>query len=661
MIYTLQRSPSSVSSNTDGEGKVTIITPTQNKTIRKSADTNTTGKHAMRKISQTVPKKQAVSTTMVAAHNVVYCSADTNLNDELKFWHTEMQRGNSVAQIEIDRRLFACTILEANSMRLGTMPIKELYLDYCDTVHMNNIPDLIWVFRDRLRNGVYYTALQDSIFRYSIPCIRKSKHPFTTKLHAASMAAASKPDASKPDASKPDASKPATDHMDCLCSVYINVMYGTLLGLYPHCSKTPTFKIRKKLFCALYTLSIAPQSVQEKFICQYINLMRLCFMEYFVYVIDKFCNVERNLMCKCLNYDIYTNLCQTSSDLFRQNCLQGDDINWANIDMHAFKTTDKIIRTTRIGIKLSTNPGNIIGIRKLGAVWSGDDVCVQMTRSVVLDIPPCFWHQQHMFMYTNMITQWLAEREIEFPVAILAHNVAIVHQMIHVYRMPTNFAMKQVQALLKYFEGDYMLMNSICKKTICLRCIMNIKQACNAHTVVNNTRMCLDTCALMCNKCNNSEFLITINMLGKWLQVERHMYYICPHCIEVHCWLGTGTEFISCCEKDMQKTTVRKTVSTRQGVARGANGAAAAGTNCLSTETLRSSVKRNGKRQYHCYVCKKQCNNINMSLLRVNSFDMQHISLCSKHYIPMHFHKFIMNTDHINRYYSNNGVVMVRD
>ena len=541
--------------------------------------------------------------------SVVYCESNSVLNDELTFWHSELQQGNTIAQIQIDRRLFVVSMMEAN-ISLLSVPPSALYLDFRDTLHANNLPDLIWIFRDRLIHGVYHTALQDSIFRYSIPCIRKSKHPFSAKLSTTT----------------PD------EPIDSLCSVYINVMFGTMLALFPHCCKSPTFNIRKQLFRKLYSLSISSQNNQNAFILKHMNLMRLCFMEYFVFVLEKFCNVERNLMSKCLNYDVYTNLCQTSADLFRQNCLQGDDIDWTYIDNIAFKTTDKIIRTTRIGVKLSANVGNIIGIRKLGAVWSADNTTTDLTRRLVFEMPPCFWISQNTFLYTQMITRWLSERGIEHCVPTLSHNVSVVHQMIHVYQMPSNIVMRQVQALLKHFNGDSMLLNSVCKKNICLKCICNIKQASSAHTILNNSRMCLKTCNLKCNKCSNSDSLVTVDLIGKWLQIERHLYFICPFCIKVHLWTSTGTEFMSC-------------AAMPTAIENNKNGSA-----------VRPTPKRSGKRQFTCFVCSKQSNTINMSLVDVESFKMKNISLCSKHYVPLHFHRFITNVGHLRKYFNAIGV-----
>jgi hypothetical protein len=586
---------------TDGEGGMNII---------RAKPTN--------KEIKPVPTNKQKLSLQKTTYSVMYCASNSILNEEFVFWHTELQKGNIMAQLEIDRRLFVLSILEANTTTqspLMSVPPKALYLEFEDTIQATNLPDLIWIFRQRLMHGVYNTALQDSIFRYSIPCIRKSKHPCAAKLFTAAQ----------------------TEPLDNLCSVYINVMYGTLLALYPHCSKSPTFSIRKRLFRELYTLSVSSIQMQHDFILKNMNLVRLCFMEYFVFVLENYCNVERNLMCKCLNYDVYTNLCETSADLFRQNCLQGDSIDWTYIDHMAFKTTDKIIRTTRIGIKLSTNTGNIIGIRKLGAVWACDERTTELTRRVVLDMPPCFWHTQSMFLYTRMVTEWLQEREMDHCVTTLAHNVSIVHQMIHIYKMPTNFMMKQVQALLQHFNGDAMLLNSTCKKVVCLRCIMNIKQACNAHSIVNNTRMCLRTCTLVCNKCSNDKFLVNINMLGKFLQVERHLYFICPFCIKVHTWRGTGTEFTFCSEKSV--SVVKKN----------------------NEPHARPQPKRNSKRQYSCYVCKKQSHHINMSLVDIKSFEMKHISLCSKHFIPMHSQKFIQNIDHLHKYYRGMGVQLIQN
>jgi hypothetical protein len=561
-----------------------------------------------------------------------YCASNPSLDTEIHFWHGQLQYGNPVAQLEIDRRIFACLIEDSRVFQrcvgLGNMPHHSLFfLDYDDTVQVDNLPDLIWVFRDRLLHGQYHTQLQETLFRYSIPCIRKSKH--IASKHTG------KDRAPPQQGSSNHTENQGVSTTDPYGS-YIVVMFGALLGLYPHCSKFPTFPSRKQVLAHLHALLTSPLSAQKDFLVKHVNLVRLCMMEYFVYVLHTFCCTEKSLISRCLDLQVYTTLCQTSVDQFRQTCLQSEVVDWDDMDGYAFKTTDKIIRTTRIGVKLATNTGNVIGIRRLSNVWVSKPDTVELVQKLILGIPPCFWHKDSIFMYSCLITDWLTEHGWSGCVKTLAEKVSVVHNMMHVYEMPLNFTIKQTAAILQKFGNDHMLIHNICKKTLCLRCIMNIKQASNAYNVVDNTRMCMQTCQLKCNRCNSSDSMISINMLGKWLQIERYVYFICPFCVRMHVWSSTAKEFLSC---DYTETCLK------QKRKRGGGGKS---TVCSSRE---APVTRQ-----RCYVCQKQCTNTFNTIVDVRNFAMVHVSLCSKHYIPLHMQKFITNVDHLNRYFNESGV-----
>jgi hypothetical protein len=543
---------------------------------------------------------------------IKYCAKDSTVNDELHYWHSQLQYGDASAQVEIDRRIFACLFVDHGTKSLGTVPLQSLYLKHNDTPQIGNLPDLLWVFRHRFTYGWFGSVIQENIFRYSIPCIRKSKQP------------------------------PCTDKNKCiktdiddtvLYSVYINVLYGTLLGLYPHASKFPIFGIRKQLVFQIRALLIATPAEQERFIMSNINIMRICFMEYFVYMMENDASVEKQLVQRCLHYETYINLCQTTCDHFRQTTLQTDYLDWVLLDQAAFRITDKIIRTTRIGTKLYTYVGNVFALRKLSTVWDSALYSNDLFLRVVRESPMCCWHMEPSFLYDSIIRGMLQHDKTVSDQVIntLVQNTEIMHGLVHVRELPTNFAVKQTQVLLKRFESNNQLVYSVCNKTVCLYCVTMVKQNVVSNTLINNTRMCMETSTIICNKCTESKFLVNVNLLGKLLIVERNSFYICPYCIEVHVWSSTGSEIMQC-----QHGNNIVPVHKKQVVSVGS--------------------KRKVRPRQFCLLCRRQCNTVPLELVDVATFSMTTVSLCSKHCVPMYMTGYIQDTRQLLQYFD--GVAM---
>lgn len=539
---------------------------------------------------------------------IQYCVNDATVNDELQYWHSRVQYGDELAQVEIDRRIFACLFADHGNKCLGTVSLQSLYLKHNDTPQISNLPDLLWVFRHRFTYGWFGSVLQENIFRYSIPCIRKSKQP------------------------------PCTDKSKCtnidtndtvLYAVYINVLYGTLLGLYPHASKFPIFGIRKQLVIQIRALLIAAPAEQEKFIMSNINIMRICFMEYFVYMMEHHASVEKQLVQRCLHYETYVNLCQTTCDHFRQTTLQSDCLDWALLDQAAFRITDKIIRTTRIGTKLYTHVGNVFALRKLSTVWDSAMYSNDLFLRVVQESPMCCWNMEPSFLYDSIIRVMLQHDNTvsEQVIHTLVQNTEIMHGLVHVRELPTNFAVKQTKVLLKKFEANNQLVYSVCNKTVCLYCVTTVKQSMVSNTLINNTRMCMQTSTIICNKCTESKYLVNVNLLGKLLIIERNSFYICPYCIEVHMWTGTGCEIMQCQHVNHTVSVHKKQVASTVG----------------STRKVRP-------RQF-CLFCRRQCNTVPMELVDVATFSMTTVSLCSKHCVPMYMTGYIRDTQQLLQYF----------
>jgi len=76
----------------------------------------------------------------------------------------------------------------------------------------------------------------------------------------------------------------------------IQIMYGSLLKLYPRGSKTPIFRARVNIVCRIQALLEQSQLQQMEFVKSYPSLIKLCLMEYCYNVFQDFFPAEYALI-----------------------------------------------------------------------------------------------------------------------------------------------------------------------------------------------------------------------------------------------------------------------------------------------------------------------------------------------------------------------------
>ena len=113
-------------------------------------------------------------------------------------------------------------------------------------------------------------------------------------------------------------------------SACINVLYGTLLKIYPHGAKVPTFTSRVVLMKRLMGISAMCTSDQVEFLRQNQSLTRLCFMEYSLNALLDWLPCEKELIFSM--YPVmhtYSNVAIAMCDVFRQEGICTGQEDWA--------------------------------------------------------------------------------------------------------------------------------------------------------------------------------------------------------------------------------------------------------------------------------------------------------------------------------------------
>ena len=324
-------------------------------------------------------------------------------------------------QIQIDRYLFAASFRFVQECG-GDLETCVLHESQVPSIF--NLPDIIYILRQRLIRGSWENSLQETVCRYTIPGMQKSRWVSRQRKPTSTNECMDRTSSKRaPTNTASNAEILNLDENDSsLASVYINTMFGLLLGLYPKCSKRPGFTMRVRITRAVRSLLSSSVNVQTRFILQHVSLVRLALVEYFANVLDLYCPVEYQLLQNHVAVDSYVNLCRSSCDLFRVNNLSegmqtqehNKPLDWVKLDQLAYKMTDKIIRSTRVETKLV----NYVPVyhKSIKKVVSSNIYKQPKSRNDFLEIVKgcaiACWHDDQLFIpaYDRRIESWSEQR-----------------------------------------------------------------------------------------------------------------------------------------------------------------------------------------------------------------------------------------------------------
>jgi len=553
-------------------------------------------------------------------------------------------------QIQIDRYLFAASSRFVDECG-GDLETCVLHESQVPSIF--NLPDIVYILRQRLVRGSWENSLQETVCRYTIPGMQKSRWVTRQRKNPSAQNHTNNSSDMKTSSRSDGGSTglPLDDVDSSLTAVYINTMLGLLLGLYPKCSKRPGFTMRVRIVRAVRSLLTSPTHVQTTFILQHVSLVRLALVEYFANVLDLYCPVEYQLLQNHVDVDAYVNLCRSSCDLFRVNNLSegmqthqhNKPLDWEKLDQLAYKMTDKIIRSTRVETKL-VNYVSIHhkSIKKLVSsnVYKQRASCDEFL-SLVKGCAIACWHDDHSYLYQRMLDDASAVNNTNSGGLIdsaldLNMVVSDVHSVLHTSMLPANFIRAQVETLRKLYEHDTVPLLVVSKKRICLHCLLRIapKQFVLEEKINGNVRMNLDTDSVFCNRCMSNAHMINIDLIGRLLRINQQYLYICIECGAIHEWKADGCDLLKCPLRPKERIKFR--CELREDTT----------ANTMSKSTT-------GKCRTHCFVCSKLCTGHGLWLLHVASMRMIHFNLCSVHLPPLHMIRYIVDTGDYQRWLAN--------
>lgn len=560
-------------------------------------------------------KKGAGQAGAARSEQLVFCRDDARLDKVLKELH-QVYTQSPVARVqsEIDRYLVATHVV-ACGLPAHTC-VEDFILDAHTTPDVHSLPDMMHVFRVRLITGQWINSFQESICRYTIPCMHKTR--FLNRNAAENIDG------------------------DTDTVVYIQIAFGLLLGLYPLSSKKPPFELRTRMFLVMRQLLTSPLSEQRRFIVDHINVFRLAMAEYFVYCLAHFLPVEKNLLSSHLDIEAYINLCHSSCEIFRANCAQCTDLAWENVEQFAYRSNDKIIRSTKISSKLSLSVStHHTRIKKfITEHCSADPSRLDGFVELVRRCPTAHWHSESPHLYQLLVRDLLPTIPVLNSIenkTTLPETVADVHNIFNCFNLPENITREQVYTLQKKFQHDRVKLYHLTNQYFCLHCVlkMTAKQFLLEERINGLRRQSLDSHGkISCNRCMRAGAnMLCVNMIGRLLRINRDYYSLCSVCCKVHRWVGDGLDLKNCCEAPKPKLSLTKPWENED-----------------EEDPVESMFDQKLKRRFSCFVCNRNCGGKMLSLLHANTAQVIGVNLCSRHYPQQFMLKFLLDTDAFSKW-----------
>lgn len=311
----------------------------------------------------------------------------------------------------------------------------------------------------------------------------------------------------------------------------VQIMYGTLLKLYPRCSKTPTFNARVNMAYRIQDLSQKPLNEQIDFVQKYHLLVKICFMEYCHNVLNDFLPAEHTILSKHPCMKLYEVAAEVMFDTFRRDVVVTGLEPWDFMEAKAAVNIERCMRMCKFKLNRAID---------------------SKTRLSVIPISHSdfFWDMKYAGGDMSVLSKVYDK--------VGGANIRIASLLqgnIMTYALPKIIQQQQANSMERLFGACSFQMNAIKHFCICAVCCINKKG------FRSKLRMCGLTGIISCDLCQ-SDSILQINMLGVVLRICDSSLYMCPTCCKITLWRGDGTDLHRCCcDGDQMVSKQRKSCS----------------------------------------------------------------------------------------------------
>lgn len=362
-------------------------------------------------------------------------------------------------------------------------PLEWMVLNYSDTFHYYNLPDLMFLVRSTLM-GLCPTLWIQKLFNMFL-CGKRYRRLVHTNNNACQLTAA-----------------------------LLNTLHGLVLGLYPFNERRMDLRKRAWLAGAVHLVLTGEGGEQRhvNFINEYQHLMCLSLMEYIVNAVEDFCPVEWALL------GITTSAksqCLASIEAFREATVSlaagSDDFFWARLDREAQPVVSSLIKFFRGASFYQHRPRSVLAVSHV------KHLPLAMGTRIIQNSSSIFGQLRAALPHISFQE---------------AEALEEIWTAVYIRRLPAHTAMKQIDALERIGGMCWFLEQELHNFPLCLMCALT-RRADVLRGLFRHD--CIDG-GLVCNECLNPKHVVRVNLLGRVLYVRDKAIVLCEKCLRPKYW-----------------------------------------------------------------------------------------------------------------------------
>ena len=357
-------------------------------------------------------------------------------------------------------------------------PMEWMVLDYWDTYHYYNLPDMMHVIRSTLM-GLCPSLWLQKLFNMFL-CGKRYRRLVST-----------------------------SDNASQLTSAVVNLIHGLVLGLYPFNERR--MDLRKRVWLAGAMHLVLTQGKHAAFINDHPCLVCLSLMEYIVNAVEDFCPVEWALL------GITTSAksqCLASMETFREATVSlavGSADFWARLEREAQPLVSSLVKFFRNASLYQHR------IRSVLAPVYVKHLALAMGTRVIQNSSSIFGQLRASLP------------DIQFHEA---EGLEEIWTSVYIRRLPAHTTLKQMSSLERLGGMCWYLEQQLYDFPLCLMCALT-RRADVLRSLFRHD--CIDG-GLVCNECLTPKHVVRVNLLGRVLYVRDRAIMLCEKCLRPKCW-----------------------------------------------------------------------------------------------------------------------------
>ncbi len=296
-----------------------------------------------------------------------------------------------------------------------------------------------------------------------------------------------------------------TDSQDVL----LNVVMGTLLGLFQDNAKKPSFLVRAHLYTKVHSILTASKEAQTAFCARHEEIILLACMEYIARVVPYNMPVQALMLThkEAPTSGFYRRIPALCDELRQEldDCAEGG--SWEEIRSLC---SDKVARVSRLK-RVQANPP-----QRQPPLWDQSSKG-QLEVRQYLEVP------QLLHATTDEY------RLLGLGLDLIPSLLQRVQTEVAITPLPRNLLEIQREALLEVAGTSHRAAYLRSKSYICIHCLLTHTQRASPMATLR-----LDTLKqhLVCATCMRHE-LVAVDLLGRVLSFRKQQYYLCPQCTTI--------------------------------------------------------------------------------------------------------------------------------